>query len=98
MKDFLHNIFYGNIIITIIRIFLGLLFLYSGFYKIIDLENFSRIMFLYDISPEILIPYGTIFFAFLEFILGFLLLIGYKIKAASLMSIILMILFIIVIA
>jgi putative oxidoreductase len=98
MKDFLNSILYGNIILSIIRLFLGLLFIYSGIFKVIDLENFSRIMFRYDIAPEILVPYGTIFFSFLELILGVLLLTGYKIKAASLVSMVLMLFFIIIIS
>lgn len=98
MKELIKSFFYGNMLTAIIRILLGLLFIYSGFFKIIDLENFSRIMFQYDIAPEVLVPYGTIFFSFLEFILGILLLFGYKIRAAGLMSVFLMLFFIVIIS
>ena len=98
IKNFINNLFYGNSITTALRIIMGLLFIYSGFFKTIDLDNFGKVIVLYDVLPDILVPYAAIIFPFLELIIGILLLIGYKIKASSVVSIILMIIFITIIS
>jgi putative oxidoreductase len=91
IKNIINNTLYGNSIIAVLRIFMGLLLIYSGFFKALDLENFSRVISLYNISPDVLVPYATVILPFLELMIGVLLLFGYKIKSASLISIGLMI-------
>jgi putative oxidoreductase len=98
LQNITNNILYGNSITAVLRIIMGLLFIYSGFFKAIDLENFSRVISLYDIAHIILVPYVAIILPFLELALGILLLFGYKIKASSLISIALMIFWIIIIS
>jgi len=98
LSSFVNNTAYGNGLTTILRIAMGLLYIYSGFFKALDLEEFGRVITLYDISPEILVPYGAVLFPFLELIIGLLLLFGFKIKASSFLSIILMIFWIILIS
>ncbi len=95
---FANNTAYGNIITTVLRIAMGLLFIYSGLFKVLDPENFGKVISLYDISPEILVPYAAVIFPFIELIIGLLLLFGFKIKASSFLSIILMIFWIIIIS
>lgn len=97
IKEYINNVFYGNSITLIFRLFGGLLFIYSGFFKTLDLDNFGRIIMMYDIIPQIFIPYCAIIISFLEIILGILLLIGFRIRAASFVTILLMLLFIVLI-
>lgn len=93
-----NNTAYGNSITTVLRIAMGLIFIYSGFFKALDLENFGKVIILYDISPEILVPYAAVVFPFIELVIGLLLIFGFKIKSSSFLSIILMIFWIIIIS
>lgn len=93
IKDYINNVFYGNSVTFIFRLFCGLLFIYSGYFKILDLDNFAKIIMMYDIIPEIFVPYCAIIIAFLEMVLGILLLIGFRIRAASFVTILLTFLF-----
>lgn len=98
IKNFINNILYGNFITSLLRIFMGLLFIYSGFFKVLDPGNFAKVIILYDIIPEILASYAAIVIPFLELMIGILLLSGYRIKATSLLSSLLLIFFIIIIS
>lgn len=98
IKEFFYDIAYGNGITTAIRILLGILFIYSGIFKVIDPQNFGRIIIMYNIIPEILVPYAALIFPFLELLLGILLFFGFRIKAASFMNILLMLFFIVIIS
>jgi putative oxidoreductase len=98
LKNIINNILYGNSITAVLRILMGLLFIYSGFFKILDLENFSRAISLYGIAPGLLVPYGAIVLPVMELVIGILLLFGYKIKASSLISIALMIFWTVIIS
>ena len=91
VRESLNNFLYGNKVITALRIIMGILFIYSGIFKAYDPLNFSRVIYLYDISPEILVPYGAIIFPIVEITIGLLLLLGYKIKSSSLIAVLLMI-------
>lgn len=92
-KNYITGIFYGNSSTFVLRIFCGILFLYSGFFKVLDLENFGKITMMYDILPLVFIPYTAIIVPVLELALGALFLFGYKIRAASFITIILMLMF-----
>jgi uncharacterized membrane protein YphA (DoxX/SURF4 family) len=96
--SFANNTAYGNSITALLRIIMGLLFLYSGFFKAIDPENFAKAIILYDISPEVLVPYIAVVIPYIELIIGLLLLFGYKIKSSSFFSMILMLFWIIIIS
>ncbi len=98
IKGFVTGVFYGNSVTLILRIFCGLLFVYSGFFKVLDLENFGRITAMYDILPLVFIPYTAIIVPVLELTLGLLFLSGYKIRSASLITMLLMLLFMVFIS
>lgn len=98
IKDFANNTLYGNYLTSIFRIFIGLLFIYSSSFKILDLYNFGNIIILYDIIPKTLAPYAAIIMPVLELIIGILLVIGFRIKPTSLLTGILFIFFIIIIS
>jgi putative oxidoreductase len=96
--SFANNTAYGNSLTALLRIIMGLLFLFSGFFKTLDPENFAKAIILYDISPEVLVPYAAVIFPYIELLIGLLLLFGYKIKSSSFLSIILMLFWIIIIS
>lgn len=93
IKNLLINISYGNRITTVIRIMTGFLLLFSGLFKAADIETFGRTIAQYKILPETVLVYPAMIIPFLELIIGSLLMIGYKIKAASFVSIVLMLMF-----
>ncbi len=97
VKSLIRDTAYGNGLTAAFRIAIGIVFLYSGIWKVIDPEAFGRSIQMYGILPDILIPYAAIFTSSLELLLGILLLFGYKIRAASLLSLLLLCAFLIAI-
>lgn len=86
-----------NILIAVVRVIIGCLFVYSSMSKFIDLTLFSEIVQKYNVLPVEMVAYFSIFLPGLELVIGVLLIIGYKIKSASLLSALLMIIFVIAI-
>ena len=93
IKNKWNDFIYGNSITVILRIVLGSMFIFSGIFKVIDLETFGEVVARYGLLPLSLVPFAAIVMPFLELIVGFCLLIGLKIKASSLISIVLMLVF-----
>jgi uncharacterized membrane protein YphA (DoxX/SURF4 family) len=93
IKGIISNIKYGNRLVTAVRIFLGVLYIYSGFFKALDISGFAKIISLYDILPQALIPYTAIIIPFIELVTGLFLLIGLRIKASAFISILLLAVF-----
>lgn len=98
IKTKITDILYGNALTAFLRIFMGLLFIYSGFFKILDPSAFAKTIDLYDIAPQSFSAYGAITVPAIELLLGIFLLIGFKIKPSSLLLILIMIFFTIAIA
>lgn len=90
VKGLIRDTAYGNGLTTAFRIAIGIVFLYSGIWKMIDPEAFARSIQMYGILPGILVPYGAILLSALELVVGILLLVGYRIRAASLLSLLLL--------
>jgi uncharacterized membrane protein YphA (DoxX/SURF4 family) len=88
------NIAYGNQLVAVLRILMGALFIFSGFFKVLDLNSFGTVILRYRILPEILIPYAAIVFPFLELTVGCSLLCGFRIRSNALIAIALMLAFI----
>ena len=93
IKRFYTSILYGNKFIAIVRIFLGMMFIFSGIFKAIDPYSFSKVIILYKIIPEIVVPYAAIVVPYVELMVGSLLIIGFRIRSVSFISILLMIVF-----
>ncbi|MFA7254661.1 MAG: DoxX family protein [Candidatus Omnitrophota bacterium] len=67
------------------RMFLGLVFLYSGFIKLMEpVENFQGGMAAYEIIPYVLIPLLARVIPWIEFIFGAFLILGYLPRMSAL--------------
>lgn len=67
------------------RIFLGLVFAYSGFTKLMDpVENFQGAMATYEIIPYALIPLLARLIPWIEFLAGAFLILGYLPRVSAL--------------
>ncbi len=86
IKNVCAGFIYGNRPLSVLRIVMGLLFIYSGFFKALDPVAFGRVIELYRISPSALIPYAAIVLPYLELLIGIFLVAGLKIRAASFLS------------
>ncbi len=81
-----------------LRFMAGLLFIYSGFLKLIQpVEYFQFAMGLYQFVPENLIPFFALIIPWLELITGAFLFLGYLSKPSSFVLLCLTVLFQIVI-
>ncbi len=77
---------YGNMAAAAVRIALGAVLLLAGSLKIGDPEQFALVIARYGIVPDFLVPYGAVMVPALEVLTGVLLLVGYRIRAASLVG------------
>lgn len=93
VRNIMHDFIYGNAATMVLRVALGAMFLFSGMMKALDPESFARIIALYDLLPSALVPYAAIVIPYLELVLGLAFVVGYKIKGASILSVLLMIVF-----
>ena len=69
------------------RVFVGLVFAYSGFIKLMEpIENFQGAMAAYDVIPSAVIPVLAQIMPWLEFVFGVFFVIGYlpRLSAAAL--------------
>ena len=93
IKKYINGFTSGNSITAAMRILLGLMFIFSGYFKAADQDSFLRILKLYNILPESILPISVIIMPFMELTLGIFLILGYKIRASSLISMVLMVIF-----
>jgi putative oxidoreductase len=84
---------YGNRLTAAIRLAMGLLLVFSGALKLPDPGQFAQVIARYDIIPVDLAPYAAGFMPVLETILGLLLVVGYRVRAAALISMAMMLAF-----
>lgn len=89
----IRDILYGNAFTALLRILPGILFLYSGLFKVLDPRTFSLVVMKYGLLPEVIVPYFSIILPFLELLLGVFLVAGFRVRAAAFLSMILMVLF-----
>jgi len=74
----------GFNLVSTLRIFLGLIFVFSGIAKGIDFEWFTGIVRGFGILPDFLILPASVLILVLEFSFGLMLLFGVLVKLASL--------------
>jgi len=80
------------------RIFLGGIFLYSGYIKFDNPLQFAATLSTYQLFPESLIPPIVTYLPWMEMALGVLLLIGWKVRYFGAASVALLSMFIVVLA
>ncbi len=93
VNTIMSDILQGNRVTLLLRVIMGLLFIYSGIFKAVNPENFSIAIHNYDILGEAMVPYTALIIPWIEMITGVLLVIGWKIKPASLILTLLMMVF-----
>ncbi len=80
--------------VTLFRLFLGTIFIWSGVDKIIQPEEFAEIISNYDLLPNFAINLFTIVLPWIEFVAGLLLIAGFQNKSSSLIILCLLTIFI----
>jgi uncharacterized membrane protein YphA (DoxX/SURF4 family) len=93
LRNAMKSVLYGNRLVASVRILLGGLFLYSGFFKVMDPVAFGGTIAMYQLVPEILVPYFALTISSLELVLGALLVTGTGIRPAAFISILMMLVF-----
>ena len=81
-----------------VRWILGLTFIYASFHKIISPADFAKIVYGYDLFPEMFINLIAIVIPFLELVAGFALIIGFYPRSAAIIINALLLAFITVLA
>jgi rhodanese-related sulfurtransferase/uncharacterized membrane protein YphA (DoxX/SURF4 family) len=69
----------------LLRLFLGAVFVYASYDKILRPSGFAEIIFNYQVLPEILINLASLILPWIELLLGFLLIFGYWLPGAVLL-------------
>lgn len=67
-------------LLLLLRIILGLIFIYSGTIKIIDTSGFSNSIVNYKLLPDLLINFLAIILPWIELTAGLLLILGISVK------------------
>jgi uncharacterized membrane protein YphA (DoxX/SURF4 family) len=94
----LKRVLYGNYITAAIRIVMGSLLVFSGFFKVLDIESFGNVIAMYDLAPPWSIPYAAFTLPVLEIAIGMFIALGIRIQASSLIAAVLMVFFAVIIA
>jgi uncharacterized membrane protein YphA (DoxX/SURF4 family) len=68
----------------ILRLFLGIVFVYASWHKILDPAQFAKVLYGYDLLPAVLINLVSIILPFLELFAGFALILGTYPRSAAL--------------
>jgi uncharacterized membrane protein YphA (DoxX/SURF4 family) len=92
---FFCSLLYGNMMTLLLRLLISILFILSGLSKALDPQSFSSMIIRYGIIDQELAPYIAIILPHLEMLVGLCLLLGFRIRPASLIGIGMMTVFII---
>ena len=95
IKKHVQEYIYGNKLTITVRIIIGLLFIYSSVFKIINPVAFADSVARYGILSETLVPYAAIAIPYIELFIGTCLALGFSIRPAATAGILLMTVFII---
>lgn len=84
MNKNVKNLFNNSWIEIAFRWILGITFIYASYYKIMSPTDFAKIIYGYNLFPEVLINLIAIFLPFVELITGISLLLGIYPRSAAL--------------
>ena len=90
---FVKQVLYGNSVSAVVRIVLGVLMLFSGWFKVLDPEGFSAVIVQYDLMPAAWASWPALVLPVVECMIGLFLLFGFRIRAASLLAALMMLFF-----
>lgn len=93
IKKGVNSTVYGNRLTAAVRLLLGAMLLLSGALKLPDPGQFAQVVARYDIIPAGLVPYTAVLVPALETVLGLMVLVGYRIRAAACISLAMMVSF-----
>jgi len=85
----------NNNLRTLFNNILGITFIYASYYKILSPTDFAKMVYGYNLFPEVLINLIAIFLPFIELIAGLSLLLGIYPRSAALIINVLLLAFII---
>ncbi len=88
---------FKNILLNLIRIGLGIIFIYAAVPKILRPDEFADAINNYRILPVFLVNLMAICLPYVELLIGVFLIFGFRLKAVSFGSLVLMMIFIIAI-
>ena len=94
LKNVMEKVFENSWIELAARWILGLTFIYASFYKITSPADFAKIVYGYDLFPEVFINLIAIIIPFLELVAGFALIIGFYTRSAAIIINVLLLAFI----
>ena len=83
LSNLRQSIFNNNWIELAARWMVGLTFVYASLHKILSPADFAKIVYGYDLFPEIFINLIAIIIPFLELVAGFALIIGFYPRSAA---------------
>ena len=98
MSNLRQTIFNNSSIELAARWILGLTFIYASVHKILSPADFAKIVYGYNLFPEIFINLIAIIIPFLELVIGFALIIGFYPRSAAITINGLLVAFIVVLA
>jgi len=75
-----------SMVFRVLRLFLGAVFLYASFDKILNPESFAKAVYNYQILPDIAVNLAALWLPWLELLLGICLIAGVWLPGATLMS------------
>jgi len=86
LNNSLKNLFNNGWIEIAFRWILGITFIYASYYKILSPTDFAKMVYGYNLFPEVLINLIAIFLPFVELISGLSLLLGIYPRSAALIT------------
>ncbi len=94
LNNIIKKIIHNSWVEIALRWFLGITFIYASYYKIMSPEDFAKVIYGYNLFPEVLINFTAIILPFVELISGVSLLLGIYPRSAALIINILLLAFI----
>ncbi len=91
--SFFKQVLYGNNFSVAVRILLGMLMVFSGWFKVLDPEGFASLIVKYDLIPALWAPWPALVLPIVECMIGLFLILGIRIRAASLLAAFMMLFF-----